>query len=276
MAVAKPDGSKLLPDEELNTFNPNPPAAAVPSEDSELCWTITHRRPPTAARFSLPGPTALKTHKHLGSKWPVHHTVTAEVILDSWWACRCACVCMCVCVCVCVCMCVCVWIRTSLRPLLPRPCWHGDVRTRGKFWNLSLLAGCSWVGPVLALPPAVSLQTWWTPAPAGGQHQRSAQSGHTQATYAHIYTTHLHKHSHKHTNIFCSRPAATRWNVTSDTYVRLTVYTLTVIFCGCLLNFVKTQTMLLAGCEGISCSACVALVCAVWRHGFSCDDVLFL
>lgn len=83
--------------------------------------------------------------------------MTGEVILDSWWA-RCA--------------------DQDSSAL-------AKTRDHGKFWNLSLLAGPStWTGLVLALPPAVSLQTCSTPAAAGGQDQPS-ESGHTQATYTH-------------------------------------------------------------------------------------------
>lgn len=83
--------------------------------------------------------------------------MTGEVILDSWWA-RCA--------------------DQDSSAL-------AKTRDHGKFWNLSLLAGPStWTGLVLALPPAVSLQTCSTPAAAGGQDHPS-ESGHTQATYTH-------------------------------------------------------------------------------------------
>lgn len=69
---------------------------------------------------------------------------------------------------------------------MPRPVGMA-TRDRGKFWNLSLLAELSfWAGLVLALPPAVSLQTCWTPARAGGQDQ-PRESGHTQPTYTHAY-----------------------------------------------------------------------------------------
>lgn len=69
---------------------------------------------------------------------------------------------------------------------MPRPVGMATW-DRGKFWNLSLLAELSfWAGLVLALPPAVSLQTCWTPARARGQDQPS-ESGHTQATYTHAY-----------------------------------------------------------------------------------------
>lgn len=90
--------------------------------------------------------------------------MTGEVILDSWWA-RCA-------------------DQDSCG--MPRPVGMA-TRDRGKFWNLSLLAERSfWAGLVLALPPAVSLQTCWTPARARGQDQ-PRESGHTQPTYTHAY-----------------------------------------------------------------------------------------
>lgn len=65
---------------------------------------------------------------------------------------------------------------------------RAKTRDHGKFWNLSLLAGPStWTGLVLALPPAVSLQTRSTPATAGGQDQPS-ESGHTHRPLTHTHT----------------------------------------------------------------------------------------
>ena len=122
--------------------------------------------------------------------------MTGEVILDSWWA-RCA---------------------DQDSCAVPRPVGMA-TRDHGKFWNLSLLAGpSSWTGLVLALPPAVSLQTCWTPATARGQDQ-PRESGHTQATYTHtqthrhtyIYTpTVIQAHTNKHTSNFCNKPASAR------------------------------------------------------------------
>lgn len=92
--------------------------------------------------------------------------MTGEVILDSWWA-RCA-------------------DQDSFA--------FAKTHDHGKFWNLSLLAGPStWTGLVLALPPAVSLQTCSTPAAGRGQDQPS-ESDHTQATYTHTHTPCLYPH----------------------------------------------------------------------------------
>lgn len=94
---------------------------------------------------------------------------------------------------------------------MPRPVGMA-TRDRGKFWNLSLLAELSfWAGLVLALPPAVSLQTCWTPARAGGQDQPRVWP-HTAHLYTRIQapTVILQAHTNKHTRICCKLPVFAR------------------------------------------------------------------